>query len=225
MERFEYYIEPNHVDERIDKFITEQFSDYSRSFVQNLITNGNVKVNEKISIKKNYKLSLGDEIEIEIPEPEILDVKPENIPIEIIYEDDDILVINKEKGMVVHPAPGNYTGTLVNALMYHSERLSSINGVIRPGIVHRIDKNTSGLLVVAKNDFAHNFLSEELKTHDIERIYYAVVHGKITSSGTVNKPIARNPKNRLKMAIVSGGREAITHYKPIENYGNYYTLL
>ncbi len=225
MEKFEYYIESNHVDERIDKFITEQFSDYSRSFVQNLITNGNVKVNEKISIKKNYKLSLGDEIEIEIPEPEILDVKPENIPIEIIYEDDDILVINKEKGMVVHPAPGNYTGTLVNALMYHSERLSSINGVIRPGIVHRIDKNTSGLLVVAKNDFAHNFLSEELKTHNIERIYYAVVHGKITSSGKVNKPIARNPKNRLKMAIVSGGREAITHYEPIKNYGNDYTLL
>lgn len=225
MERFEYYIETEYIDERIDIFLAEQFNDYSRSFIQNLIANEKVKVNGKLSAKKNYRLSLGDEVEIEIPDPDILDIVPEDIPLDIVYEDDDIMVINKEQGMVVHPAPGNYTGTLVNAIMFYSSKLSSINGIIRPGIVHRIDKNTSGLIVVAKNDFAHHHLSDELKSHDIERIYYAIVHGKVTKEGKIDRPVARNPKNRLKMAIVSGGREAITHYEPIKYFGNDYTLL
>lgn len=224
MEQFEYYIDEE-VGVRIDKFITEHFDDYSRSFIQNLIGSGQVTVNNKVNEKKNYKLRKGDTITITIPEPQVLDVVAEDIPIDIVYEDNDLLVINKEQGMVVHPAPGNYEGTLVNALMFHVDKLSSINGVVRPGIVHRIDKDTSGLLIVAKTDQAHQFLSDALKTHDIERIYYAVVHGKVTKAGVVNQPIARHPKNRLKMAIVQGGREAITHYEPLQNFGNEYTLL
>lgn len=209
---------------RIDKFIATQFDDYSRSFVQQIIDSGNVLVNEK-PIKKNYKLKAGDQVDISIPEPEMLNVEAEDIPINIIYEDDEMLIIDKTDNMVVHPAPGNYTGTLVNALMFHVEKLSSINGVIRPGIVHRIDKDTSGLLVIAKTDRAHQFLSDQLRTHDIERTYYALVHGNVSKPGTIDKPIARNPKNRLKMAIVMGGREAITHYEPIRHYGKLYTLL
>lgn len=224
MEQFEYYIE-NEIGERIDKFITEHFENYSRSFIQNLISNGNVSVNDNVNTKKNYKLKKNDKVSIVIPEPVKLDVVAENIPINIIYEDDEILVVDKPKGMVVHPAPGNYSGTLVNSLMFHVDKLSSINGVIRPGIVHRIDKDTSGLLVIAKTDNAHHFLSNLLKEHDIKRIYYAIVHGKITKSGTIDKPIARNPRDRLKMAIVKDGRNAITHYTPLQQFGNDYTLV
>lgn len=224
MDEFKFHIDKDDEGERIDIFIFDQFDDFSRNFIQNLIKNDNVFVNEKL-VKKNYRVQENDVVIINIPDSEILDVKPEDIPLNIVYEDDDLIVINKEQGMVVHPAPGNYNGTLVNALMFYSDRLSSINGIIRPGIVHRIDKDTSGLLVVAKNDFSHNYLSNLLRTHDIKRTYIAIVHGYVNGEGTVNEPLARHPKDRFKMAVVAGGREAITHYKPIKYYGNAYTLL
>ncbi|WP_294375827.1 RluA family pseudouridine synthase [uncultured Clostridium sp.] len=209
---------------RIDKYLTQIFEDKSRSFIQGLIEKENIKVNGKIP-KSNYKLRKSDEIEIIIPEPEILKVEPENIPIDIVYEDEDVIVVNKPQGMVVHPAPGNYNGTLVNALLYHCKDLSSINGVIRPGIVHRIDKDTSGILVVAKNDEAHNKLSEQLKDHSMKREYYALIEGRLKNdSGTIDKPLGRNKKDRLKIGIVEDGKRAVTHYEVLERY-NGYTLI
>lgn len=209
---------------RIDKYLSEIFDDKSRSFIQGLIEKESIKVNNKIQ-KSNYKLKPFDEIEVLFSEPEVLKVDPEDIPINILYEDKDIVVVNKEQGMVVHPAPGNYNGTLVNALLFHCKDLSSINGVIRPGIVHRIDKDTSGVLVIAKNDEAHNKLSEQLKDHSMKREYYALVEGRIKNDkGTINKPLARNKKDRLKIAVVEGGKNAITHYEVLERY-NGYTLI
>lgn len=209
---------------RIDKYLTQVFEDKSRSFIQGLIEKENIKVNGKIP-KSNYKLRKSDEIEIIIPEPEILKVEPENIPIDIVYEDEDVIVVNKPQGMVVHPAPGNYNGTLVNALLYHCKDLSSINGVIRPGIVHRIDKDTSGILVIAKNDEAHNKLSEQLKDHSMKREYYALIEGRLKNdSGTIDKPLGRNKKDRLKIGIVEDGKRAVTHYEVLERY-NGYTLI
>lgn len=209
---------------RIDKYLSEVFYDKSRSFIQGLIEKENIKVNNKIP-KSNYKVKSSDEIEVIIDEPEILNVDPEDIPIEILYEDKDIIVVNKEQGMVVHPAPGNYNGTLVNALLFHCTDLSSINGVVRPGIVHRIDKDTSGVLVVAKNDESHNKLSEQLKDHSMKREYYALVEGRIKNDkGTIDKPLARSKKDRLKIGIVEGGKRAVTHYEVIERY-NGYTLI
>jgi len=202
-------------NERIDKIISSEIEDISRSGVQSLIKDGLVKANGKI-ILKSAKLSQGDEIVVSIPNPVELDVLAENIPIDIVYEDDDLLVVNKKKGMVVHPALGNYNGTLVNALMYHcGNSLSGINGVVRPGIVHRIDKDTSGLLIVAKNDFSHTRLAEQIKEHSFKREYRAVVYGKIkTDEGTVDAPIGRNPNDRKKMTVTSVGsfRNAVTHY-------------
>jgi 23S rRNA pseudouridine1911/1915/1917 synthase len=224
MTQYTYTITEEEAEQRLDTYLVAQFEDYSRNFIQQMIENGAVTIAEKAK-KKNYRLKTGDVVEITISDPKILDVVAEDLPLTIVYEDDSILVIDKQAGMVVHPAPGNYSGTLVNALMYHVDRLSSINGVVRPGIVHRIDKDTSGLLVVAKTDQAHQFMSELLKTHEIERVYTALVHGKVKEPGTVNKPIARNPKNRLKMAVIEGGRDAVTHYKPLEYFGNDYTLL
>lgn len=164
MEETIFTVEKAYIDVRIDKYLNEIFKDKSRSYLQGLIENGNIKVNDK-PIKSNYKLKEDDEIQVILPEPVYLNVEAENIDLDIIYEDSDVIVVNKSKGMVVHPAPGNYTGTLVNALLYHCKDLSTINGVVRPGIVHRIDKDTTGILVVAKNDDAHNFLSEQLKDH------------------------------------------------------------
>ena len=214
-------ISEENVKIRLDVFVSSYLS-ITRSSAQNLIDEGNVTVNGKVE-SKNYKLRLNDEIEIEEQEPKILDVVAENIPLDIIYEDSDIVVINKPSGMVVHPAPGNESGTLVNALLYHcGDTLSGINGVIRPGIVHRIDKDTSGLLVVAKNDDAHVFLSSLLKDHGIKRTYHAIIIGHLKEkNGTVNAPIARHPIDRKKMAVVAGGREAITHYEVIEEYTGY----
>ena len=209
---------------RIDKYLADIFEDKSRSFIQGLIEKENVKVNNKIP-KSNYKLKKSDEIEIIIPEPEILKVEAENIPIDIVYEDEDVIVVNKPQGMVVHPAPGNYNGTLVNALLYHCKDLSSINGVIRPGIVHRIDKDTSGILVVAKNDESHNKLSLQLKDHSMKREYYALIEGRLKNdSGTIDKPLGRCKKDRLKIGIVEDGKRAVTHYEVIERY-NGYTLI
>ncbi len=207
---------------RIDKFLSEKTGE-SRSFIAKLIESGEVTVNGRAA-SKNYKMSVGDTIELIIPEPEVCEALPEDIPLEIIYEDDDIIVINKQQGMIVHPATGIYTGTLVNALMYHCrDSLSSIGGVIRPGIVHRIDKDTSGLLAVAKNDEAHISLSEQLKTHTVSRIYHAIALGNIKDdAGTVNKPIGRHPADRKKMAVITDAsqrsREAITHYEVLERF-------
>lgn len=209
---------------RIDKYISENIDGVSRNYCQYLLEKGNVFVNGK-NVSKNYKVKENDTIEIEMPEPEGIDALPEDIPLDILYEDEDLLVVNKPQGMVVHPANGNTSGTLVNALLYHfGDNLSLINGVIRPGIVHRIDKDTAGLLVVAKNNEAHLKLSAQLKQRKASRRYIALVNGRVLEGGTVNKPIARHPKDRKKMAIVAGGREAITHYSVLENF-NSYTLI
>ncbi len=206
---------------RIDKYIADN-SDISRSFAAKLCDEGKVLVNNKPAPKKQ-SLNEGDVIEIGIPEVHSVDAIPEDIPLDIVYEDDDVIVINKPQGMVVHPAAGNETGTLVNALLYHcGDSLSAINGVVRPGIVHRIDKDTSGLLVAAKNNEAHLFLAEQLKMRKALRKYLALTNGNITVDEiTIDKPIARHPKDRKKMAIVHGGREAITHIKVLERFGQY----
>lgn len=209
---------------RIDKLISMQESaGISRSMAVKLIADGLVTVNGK-NVSKSCVITEGDEISVLIPEPETLDVLPENIPLQIIYEDDDLLVVNKPKGMVVHPAAGNYTGTLVNALMYHcGSRLSSINGVIRPGIVHRIDKNTSGLLMVAKNDRAHVFLAEQIKEHSFTREYEAIVCGRLKDcEGEIDAPIGRHPVDRKKMAVTEkNSKNAVTFYTVIEEFSKY----
>ena len=207
---------------RLDKLISEQLPELTRSAVQHLMQDGCVTIAGK-PVKKNTRASAGDVITVELPEPREVEIEPENIPLDIVYEDEDIIVVNKPKGMVVHPAPGNWSGTLVNALMYHcGDSLSGINGEIRPGIVHRIDKDTSGLLVVAKNDRAHQSLAEQIKVHSAGRRYFAVVYGTPREQkGTVNAPIARHPVDRKKMAVLAGGREAITHYEVLEQYAGY----
>ena len=218
MEESIFNISVDFEGERIDKYLSQIFNDKSRSYIQGLIEKGNILVNDK-NIKSNYKLKTFDEVKVIMPEPIHLKVEPENIDLDILYEDKDLIVVNKPQGMVVHPAPGNYNGTLVNALLYHCKDLSSINGVIRPGIVHRIDKDTTGVLVVAKNDEAHNFLSDQLRDHSMKREYYALVEGRIKEDeGTIDKPLARSKKDRLKIGIVEGGRRAVTHYKVLERY-------
>jgi 23S rRNA pseudouridine1911/1915/1917 synthase len=209
--------------QRLDVYIANQLDHLSRSFIQKLIEQGNIQINGSKDIVKKYKVLENDEIEVEIPDPELLKVEAEDIPVDIVYEDEDVVIVNKPQGMVVHPAPGNYKGTLVNALLYHCKNLSSINGVIRPGIVHRIDKDTSGLLMVAKNDKAHRSLAEQLKEHSINRIYVAMVHGNIKEErGTINAPIGRHPVDRMKMAVVDrNGKNAVTHFRVLERYGEY----
>lgn len=204
---------------RLDKFLAEQDDSMTRSFIQKLIKDDQVQVNQKI-VKANYKLSAGDTILLTIPEPVSLDIVPENIPLSILYEDDDLIVIDKPKDMVVHPAPGHYTGTIVNALLYHcKDNLSGINGIMRPGIVHRIDKNTTGAIVICKNDKAHNSLAEQLKEHSITRRYEAIVYNHFNElEGIVNAPIGRHPQDRMRMAINhKNGKEAVTHYRLIQN--------
>ena len=209
---------------RIDVLVAE-LAQVSRSRAASLLEDGKVEVNGK-AVPKNTKLQGGEKVCITLPDPEIYDVLPQNIPLDIVYEDSDLLVVNKPKGMVVHPAAGNFDGTLVNALMYHcGDSLSGINGVMRPGIVHRIDKNTSGLLMVAKNDFSHNFLAEQIKEHSFTREYAAIVYGKLkTDKGTVNAPIDRHPVKRKQMAVVAGGREAVTHYEVLEELNGFSLL-
>lgn len=225
MEEFVFNIEEEFINLRIDKYLSMMIEGKSRSFLQGLIDEEKVLINGK-AIKSNYKLKKGDVIEVTLPEPIELDVKAEKIAINIVYEDEDVIVVNKEKGMVVHPAPGNYTGTLVNALLYHCKDLSGINGVIRPGIVHRIDKDTSGILVIAKNDEAHNFLAAQFKEHSIKREYYALVEGKFSKmEGTIDKPLGRHKKERIKMAIVEDGRRAVTHYNVLEQYNKGVSLV
>lgn len=206
------------VGERLDRFAA-QMSGLTRSAVQSLADDGAVTVNGK-KAPKNYRLRSGDEVAVAVPEPTVYEAKPENIPLDIVYEDADLLVVNKPKGMVVHPAAGNYDGTLVNALLYHCHDLSGINGVLRPGIVHRIDKDTSGLLIVAKNDRAHQGLAEQIKVHSFTRIYEAIVYGRLRDdSGTVNAPIGRHPTKRKQVAVTPvNSKPAVTHYEVIARY-------
>ena len=220
MELNEFTAAESDEGKRIDSFLTSNCPEMTRSMIQKLIENGNVTVNEKV-IAKNYKLKNKDSIALFIPDPEIMEAKPENIPLDIVYEDDDLLVVNKPKNMVVHPAPGNHDGTLVNALLYHcGNSLSGINGVMRPGIVHRIDKDTSGLLIVAKNDFSHRLLAEQIKVHSFERKYMAVVYGNLKDDeGTIDAPIGRHPTDRKKMTVIQkNSKQAVTHYKVIERF-------
>ena len=209
--------------QRIDKFLSDFLDGQSRSYLQKLVKEGRVFVQGK-SVKANYRIAEGEEIRLEIPELEEPDILPENIPLDIIYEDDDLLVVNKPKGMVVHPSAGHYSGTLVNALLYHcAGNLSGINGVLRPGIVHRIDMDTTGSLVVCKNDFSHNSLAEQFKIHSISRRYRAIVHGVLKEEeGTVEAPIGRHPVDRKKMAVnYKNGKEAVTHYRVLEHFRQY----
>lgn len=221
--RFDFEIGSDFSGKRLDAFLAESIEDCSRSAIQKLIENGSVLVNEK-TVPKNYKLKSGDSLSVEIPVPEALNVKAEDIPLDIVYEDNDLLVVNKPKGIVVHPAAGNHEGTLVNALLFHCEgSLSGINGVIRPGIVHRIDKNTSGLLIVAKNDRAHQGLAEQIKVHSFLREYEAVVYGNIKDdSGTIDLPIGRHKIDRKKMCVTDeNSRNAVTHYEVIARYDGF----
>lgn len=205
---------------RLDKVCSEIFSDYSRSQIKQLLEGGNITVNGKTE-KAKYKVKSGDVIRLEEPETKTLELRPENIPLDIVYEDDDVIVINKPQGMVVHPAPGHDEHTLVNALLYHCP-LSTINGTFRPGIVHRIDKDTSGLLMVAKNDKAHRSLAKQLKDKTNIREYVALVHGRIAEDeGTINAPIGRSLKDRKKQAVVKDGRNAVTHFEVLKRYRDY----
>lgn len=224
---YEYLVKDSDAGQRIDKLLSIQLTDFSRSYIQKLLSNRAVLIHGQ-PIKSNYKVKEGDYIQVEIPEPEVLDVQPENIPLDIVYEDTDILIINKPKGMVVHPAAGHYSGTLVNAILYHcQDDLSTINGVLRPGIVHRIDMDTTGLLVICKNNMAHQSLAEQLKVHSITRKYTAIVYDNIPEdNGTIHKTIGRHPVDRKKQAVnVRNGRDAITHYRVLERFGGKYTMV
>ncbi|MBU5426468.1 RluA family pseudouridine synthase [Tissierella pigra] len=212
-------------EERLDSYLAEELNEVSRSYIQKLIKEKLVSVNDKY-MKSSYLVKEGDYIKVNLPKPKKLEIIAEDIPIDIVYEDEDIVIVNKPQDMVVHPAPGNYTGTLVNALLYHIGNLSSINGIIRPGIVHRLDKDTSGILIIAKNDKAHRILSEELKKRNVKRTYITLVHGTwLNDEGTINAPIGRHTNDRKKMTVTQkNSKEAITHYKVLDRYNNY-TLL
>lgn len=230
MKHFEFTVTDEYAGERIDKCISELYEDFSRSYIQKLIKDNlvNVSPNKKNcelskSVKGSYILKEGNFVFFDTKESIIPDIVPEDIPLDILYEDSDVLVVNKPKGMVVHPAPGHYSNTLVNAVMFHVKDLSGINGVLRPGIVHRIDMNTTGSLIICKNDKAHIDIAAQLKEHSINRLYRAIVHGVINEDeGTVNKPIGRNEKDRKKMACnVANSKNAITHYKVLKRFKDY----
>ncbi|WP_315114467.1 RluA family pseudouridine synthase [uncultured Clostridium sp.] len=220
MEIKEFLINKDFENTRLDVFLTEHLDGKSRSFIQGLIEKEEIKVNDKVK-RSNYKLKDGDIVTIRIPNSIPLNVEGEEIPLEILYEDNDVIVVNKSQGMVVHPAPGNYKGTLVNALIHHCKDLSGINGITRPGIVHRIDKDTSGVLVVAKNDIAHNKLAYQLKEHTMTRVYVALVEGVIKEDeGTIDAPLGRHPVERIKISVIPKGRRAVTHFKVLERYNS-----
>lgn len=218
---FEFNIDQEFQGTRLDLVLSLLLEDFSRSYVQKLIEGKHVNVNGICCDTKKYKVKYNDQVIITVPEPESINVLPEDIPIDVVYEDRDVLVVNKPKGIVVHPGAGNYSGTLVNAILYHCTSLSSINGVIRPGIVHRIDKDTSGLLMIAKNNMAHQSLAEQLAAHSITRAYRAIVYNNFQEDkGMVDAPIGRDPKNRLKMAVTEiNSRKAVTHYNVLERFG------
>lgn len=223
MEQYKYQIGLDEDDERLDKWIAGALPDLSRSYIQKCIKENNVFVNQKPQ-KASYRLKVDDEIRFYIPEAVEPAIEAENIPLAILYEDEDMLVVDKPKGMVVHPAPGHYSGTLVNAVMFHCrDKLSGINGVMRPGIVHRIDQNTTGSLIVCKNDQSHRKIAEQLKDHTITRKYRAIVHGAVKQDiGTINAPIGRDPKDRKKMAVnEANGKHAVTHYTVLQRFQEY----
>jgi 23S rRNA pseudouridine1911/1915/1917 synthase len=213
-----YKISLKDVHLRLDHFLTEELKDLSRSRIQQLIKEGFIKVNQTI-VKNGYKLVLNDMVEVNIPEAKAMDIEAVDLALKVVYEDEDIIVIDKPKGLVVHPAKSHQSHTLVHGLLHQVAHLSGINGIIRPGIVHRIDKDTTGLLVVAKNDESHQFLANQLKNHEIKRTYLALVHGVVKENqGYIEAPIGRHPKNRLKMAIIDGGKQAITHFNVLERF-------
>lgn len=222
MEELKIIVSEENEDNRIDRCIHSLMEDRSRTYIQKLIKDGNVLLNGN-ACSASTRVSTDDEIVLFIPEAIELNIPAENIPLDILYEDEDLLIVNKPKGMVVHPAPGHYTGTLVNALLYHcKDHLSGINGVLRPGIVHRIDRDTTGSLIVCKSNRAHLVMAEYLKEHSIDRRYRAIVHGSFsTQEGTINAPIGRNPNDRIKMAVVDNGKPAVTHYKVLQAWKEY----
>ena len=222
MDNFEITVEESDIDRRIDVFLANKLESFSRSYIQDLIKKGKATINGK-AVKANYRLREGEGIVLDIPKPEPLEILPENIPLDILYEDDDVILVNKPKGMVVHPAAGHYSGTLVNALLYHcKDNLSGINGVLRPGIVHRIDMDTTGVIIACKNDNAHQHIAKQLAEHSITRRYVAIVTGNLKDDeGVVNAPIARSKNDRKKMAVDKEGKTAVTHYKVLERLNNY----
>lgn len=222
MKEYTFTITEDDEDLRIDKYLSELLPDMSRSYIQKQIEDQNLFVNNK-NVKSNYKLKIGDNILFTTPDSVIPDILPQNIPLDIVYEDENVAIVNKPQGMVVHPSAGHYEGTMANALLYHlNGRLSGINGVLRPGIVHRIDKDTSGLLIICKSDFAHNSIAAQLKEHSANRTYHAIVHGNIKEdSFTVDAPLGRSTQDRKKMAIVPGGKRAVTHVKVLERFNGF----
>ena len=212
-------------EDRIDVFLSNVYKDASRTYIQKLIKEGNITVNGKICSKSSYKLKEDDEIDLNVPDPLPLEILPEDIPLDIIYEDDDFLIVNKPKGMVVHPACGHLNGTLVNALLFHcKDALSGINGILRPGIVHRIDKDTSGSLIICKNDFAHRNIADQLKVHSIKRVYLGIINGRLKESeGTLDIYIDRDKNDRKKMGVCDSlhGKKAVTHYKVLKEFDGY----
>lgn len=221
MSELVYTVTDENSEERLDKCLALLNENFSRTFIKNLIVDKHITVNGKYQ-KPSYITAEGDVLCMDVPDPVVPDIPAQDIKLDIVYEDEDVILINKPKNMVVHPAPGHYTDTLVNALMYHcKDHLSAINGVLRPGIVHRIDRDTTGILIACKNDAAHQAIAKQLAEHSITRRYYALVYGDVKEDGTVNAPLGRSPKDRKKMAIVPGGKEAITHYMVKERFGNY----
>lgn len=223
MEKFTFIIEEEYESERIDKYLPIFIDSFSRSYLQKLIDSNDILVNSK-PVKSSYKLKCDDVIEVNLPDSIVPDIIAEDIPLDILYEDDDVIVVNKPKNMVVHPSAGHYNGTLVNALMFHcKDNLSGINGVMRPGIVHRIDKDTTGSVIACKNDYSHNFIAALLKEHNVVRKYHAIVYGVIDEAeGTIEGSIGRNPNDRKKMSVVNaGGKRAVTHYKVLKRFDKY----
>lgn len=218
MEKLEFRVEENNAGIRLDKYLSQCLEEKSRSYIQGIIEKENAIVNGKVK-KSNYIVKACDVVAITIPEPEELNLKAEDIPLDILYEDSDIIVVNKKQGMVVHPASGVYSGTLVNALLNHCNDLSGINGILRPGIVHRIDKDTSGVIVIAKNDNSHNILAYQLKEHTMTRVYYALVEGVLKSDkGIIDVALGRHPVEKIKISVVKDGKNAITHYRVIKRF-------
>jgi len=223
MDVYDFIVTEEAEGERLDQYVSDCIDTISRSYLQKLIKEEKVTVNDKTITKSSYRLNCDDKISLIVPPAAALEIEAEEIPLDILYEDDDILVVNKPKGMVVHPAVGHYSGTLVNAIMFHcKDRLSGINGILRPGIVHRIDKDTSGSLIICKNDVAHNIIAAQLKEHSLKRIYKAIVMGQLKEdTGTIHAPIGRHHVDRKKMAVHPGGKDAITHYKVLERFKGY----
>ncbi|MGI6527233.1 MAG: RluA family pseudouridine synthase [Caldicoprobacterales bacterium] len=221
VKQFDFIIQVEDVGQRLDQYLTGSLSQFSRSQIQSLIKQGFITINGQPG-KANYRIKEGEQISVNVPPLRKVELTPEKIDLNVVYQDDDIAVINKPQGMVVHPAAGNHTGTLVHALLYHCDSLSGINGEIRPGIVHRLDKDTSGLLVIAKNDFAHHSLSKQIQNKEVSRIYYAITEGNWKEDvGIISAPIGRSPHDRKKMAVVKGGRQAVTHYRVLERFNTH----